>query len=171
MVEYKATGPVPEIPVEAESAVGNGYGESKWVSERILSVASSETSLRPIVVRVGQVTGGVNGCWNALEWIPSIVHSAALVKCLPSLDQVFGSTQMHASLEYLPISLVNISHSVGFGSSCPCRDAQLSFGNPPLDTSQTRCLECAFQVHLGYTRRRASPLLRLAVAFASIRNT
>lgn len=104
MVEYKATGPVPEIPVEAESAVGNGYGESKWVSERILSVASSETSLRPIVVRVGQVTGGVNGCWNALEWIPSIVHSAALVKCLPSLDQVFGSTQMHASLEYLPIS-------------------------------------------------------------------
>lgn len=86
--EYTAATPVPEVPVEPESAVGNGYGESKWVSEKILAVAGSETALRPVVVRIGQVTGGVNGCWNTLEWIPSIVHSAALVKCLPSLDQV-----------------------------------------------------------------------------------
>jgi hypothetical protein len=67
----------------------NGYSQSKWVSERILEVAAEQTSLRPVIVRVGQVSGGVNGCWNPLEWIPGIVQSAALTKSLPSLERSF----------------------------------------------------------------------------------
>ena len=77
-----------ETFVAVESAIGSGYGESKWVSEKILSVAGSETTLCPTVVRVGQVAGGKNGSWNKMEWLPSIVQSASLVKCLPDLDQV-----------------------------------------------------------------------------------
>lgn len=78
-----------EAPVEADVAVGSGYGESKWVAESILWLAGRQTVLKPIVARVGQVSGGVNGCWNASEWIPSIVQSAAFVKCLPVVDQVW----------------------------------------------------------------------------------
>jgi thioester reductase-like protein len=78
----------PEEFVSPEVAVGMGYGESKWISEKILSVASSQTPLRPVIVRAGQISGGVNGCWNPLEWMPAVVQSAKLVKCLPSLDQV-----------------------------------------------------------------------------------
>lgn len=86
--EYAGVTPIPEEPIEAGASVASGYGESKWVAEKILLLAGSETSLRPIVVRVGQVSGGLNGCWNSSEWIPSIVQSAALTKCLPALDQV-----------------------------------------------------------------------------------
>lgn len=50
----------------------------------ILQLASRSTSLRPIVVRVGQLSGGLNGNWNAQEWLPSIVRSAQSVKCLPA---------------------------------------------------------------------------------------
>ena len=70
-----------------ESATINGYSQSKWVSERILEVATEQTSLRPVIVRVGQVSGGVNGCWNPLEWIPGIVQSTALTKSVPSLGK------------------------------------------------------------------------------------
>jgi thioester reductase-like protein len=79
---------VPETFVDPEDAVGAGYGESKWISEKILSLAGSRTALRPVVVRIGQVSGGLNGCWNPLEWLPSIVQSTALAKCLPVLNQV-----------------------------------------------------------------------------------
>ena len=41
-----------------------------------------------MIARVGQVSGGVNGCWNPLEWIPGIVQSALLTKSLPSLGKV-----------------------------------------------------------------------------------
>lgn len=77
---------ISETPTPAETATGQGYGESKWVAARLLELASSETALCPITVRVGQVSGGVNGCWNPLEWMPSIVQSSTLIKCLPALD-------------------------------------------------------------------------------------
>lgn len=79
----------------------NGYGQSKWVSERILEVAAEQTSLRPVIARVGQVSGGANGFWNPLEWIPGIVQSAALTKSLPSLGGVISLLPMQASAQAL----------------------------------------------------------------------
>jgi len=84
---YPKRGAIPEEPVDAESAVRSGYSESKWVSEKIILLARSNTALRPTIIRVGQVSGGANGCWNPLEWIPSIAQSAALTKCIPSMKQ------------------------------------------------------------------------------------
>ncbi|TFY80855.1 hypothetical protein EWM64_g3157 [Hericium alpestre] len=69
-----------------EIAVGPGYSESKWISERILDAAAEKTSLRPVNVRLGQVCGDVNGMWNQDEWFPSMVKSALTVKCLPNLE-------------------------------------------------------------------------------------
>ncbi|KAG8908187.1 hypothetical protein FRB99_008730 [Tulasnella sp. 403] len=81
---YTGTTAAPECAIEdPRSPAGAGYGESKWVAERILQTTSKRTSLRPIVVRVGQLSGGLNGNWNSQEWLPSIIRSAQSVKCLP----------------------------------------------------------------------------------------
>ena len=84
-----------------ESATSNGYSQSKWVSERILEVAAEQTSLRPVIVRVGQVSGGVNGSWNPLEWIPGIMQSAALTGSLPSLGRVISLLPLQTSAQAL----------------------------------------------------------------------
>jgi thioester reductase-like protein len=69
--------------------MGGGYTESKWVSEAILARAAQQTPLRPIIVRLGQLTGSGNGYWNQREWFPSMVKSAVMsLNCLPNLDGV-----------------------------------------------------------------------------------
>ena len=85
----------------AESATINGYSQSKWVSERILEVAAEQTSLRSAIVRVGQVSGGANGCWNPLEWIPGIVQSSALTKSVPSLGKDISLLPLQVSAQAL----------------------------------------------------------------------
>ena len=65
-----------------------GYAESKWVGERILEEARRTVGLRSTIVRVGQLCGAQNGCWNAQEWFPTVVHSAEYLKCLPDVDGV-----------------------------------------------------------------------------------
>lgn len=86
--DYPGPEPVPEVAADVEMALGTGYGESKWICEEILAISRTETSLQPVIVRIGQVSGGVNGYWKSSEWIPSIVQSVTLTSCLPSLDQV-----------------------------------------------------------------------------------
>ncbi|KAI0926217.1 hypothetical protein AcV5_008731 [Taiwanofungus camphoratus] len=73
----------PEHPIEPELAVGMGYAESKWVSEQILYKAAEKSSLKTMVIRVGQICGGMDGAWNAHEWFPSMVQSAAKLGCFP----------------------------------------------------------------------------------------
>ncbi|KAH7907693.1 hypothetical protein BJ138DRAFT_455649 [Hygrophoropsis aurantiaca] len=73
-----------EAPIEPSVAVGTGYSESKWVSEQILLEAAGQTSLRPLIVRVGQLCGGLGGAWNSSEWVPALVQSAEKIKCLPT---------------------------------------------------------------------------------------
>ncbi|KAJ7769931.1 hypothetical protein B0H16DRAFT_1516867 [Mycena metata] len=69
--------------VDAESAVGSGYLQSKWVAEQILARAAESTPSKPTIVRVGQLSGGMNGAWNSKEWVPAIVQSAKVVQCIP----------------------------------------------------------------------------------------
>ncbi|KAI0795664.1 acetyl-CoA synthetase-like protein [Abortiporus biennis] len=67
----------PHVPV------GSGYGESKWVAERILAIASERTGLRTTTVRIGQLSGDKTGYWNEKEWVPSLVKSSFFTHCLP----------------------------------------------------------------------------------------
>ena len=83
------------------SATNSGYSQSKWVSERILEVSAKQTPLRPVIIRVGQVSGGVNGSWNPLEWIPGIVQSVALTKSLPSLGKAISLLPLQTSAQAL----------------------------------------------------------------------
>lgn len=68
---------------EPEIALGNGYSESKWVSEQILKKASESAPLRSTIVRCGQLTGGPSGSFNQHEWFPSIVKSSVKLHKLP----------------------------------------------------------------------------------------
>lgn len=72
----------------ADIARGNGYSESKWVAEHMLKEAAAQTALRPTVVRIGQISGGENGCWNPNEWLPTMILSVKSVGCLPDAIQV-----------------------------------------------------------------------------------
>lgn len=65
-----------------------GYTESKWISERILTIAGDETALKPVIIRVGQMVGGVAGDWSVTEWFPNLVAASQHVKGLPSCDGV-----------------------------------------------------------------------------------
>ena len=78
--------PIKEAPINPEVAVGQGYTESKWVSERLIEFARAETSLDAVIVRVGQLSGGLNGSWNTAEWFPSMVRSGIHLKCFPSME-------------------------------------------------------------------------------------
>jgi hypothetical protein len=75
--------PILEHAVPAAAAVGSGYGESKWVAEALLIEAVARTPLHVVIVRTGQVSGGLNGYWNSSDWFPSMIQSASCVKCLP----------------------------------------------------------------------------------------
>ncbi|KAF9556254.1 acetyl-CoA synthetase-like protein [Agrocybe pediades] len=87
-IDPAVSNPVAESRVAPEVAANTGYTESKWVSEEILVDASKRTQLNSVIVRVGQLCGGLNGCWNTAEWFPSLVQSAQTLGCLPTDDKV-----------------------------------------------------------------------------------
>ncbi|KDQ56520.1 hypothetical protein JAAARDRAFT_294258 [Jaapia argillacea MUCL 33604] len=93
------SGPALETSiVDPSVAVGTGYSESKYVGERILEIAHEQTPLRPITIRMGQLTGGCNGYWNEREWFPALVKSANLVGCLPDVEGTISWIQIqHAA--------------------------------------------------------------------------
>ena len=79
----------PEVPLtEPDYAIGLGYGESKWVSERILEIIASKSDLKAISIRCGQMTGGKSGAWNEHEWFPSLVKSSLALQMFPESEGV-----------------------------------------------------------------------------------
>ena len=79
---------IEEKAVDATSAVGMGYSESKWVAERLLELAASKTTLRTVAVRVGQISGTSAGAWQRAEWFPSMIKSSVYLGCIPAAERV-----------------------------------------------------------------------------------
>ncbi|KAI0350525.1 acetyl-CoA synthetase-like protein [Trametes cingulata] len=81
--------PVQEtLDLGPEFAVGQGYGESKWVAEQILALAGEATGLKTSVVRVGQLSGDtLFGGWNTTEWVPAMVRVGKRLGCIPSAEE------------------------------------------------------------------------------------
>ncbi|KZF24690.1 L-aminoadipate-semialdehyde dehydrogenase [Xylona heveae TC161] len=64
-----------------------GYGESKYIGERLLDRAHRISRIPSTVCRVGQVGGPVEkrmGMWNKQEWLPTIIASSKYLRALPS---------------------------------------------------------------------------------------
>ena len=77
-----------EYLAEPNSAIGIGYGESKWVSEQIMRKASEVTPISTTVLRCGQMTGGPSGAGNDHEWLPSLIKSSVAMGKLPASSGV-----------------------------------------------------------------------------------
>ncbi|KIK64221.1 hypothetical protein GYMLUDRAFT_40511 [Collybiopsis luxurians FD-317 M1] len=89
-----ARGPYPEkVMMDARYAVGAGYGESKYVTERILA----KSGLQATSFRIGQVTGGApNGAWATTDWVPILVKSSLSINQLPDAFGVVSWIPMDA---------------------------------------------------------------------------
>ena len=63
-----------------------GYGQSKYLSERLLDYAAQHLGIKTISVRIGQVAGAARTAtgWNRQEWLPSLVVSSAFINALPA---------------------------------------------------------------------------------------
>ncbi|KAF7347151.1 Acetyl-CoA synthetase-like protein [Mycena venus] len=75
-------GPFPEeLQLNADIAVGSGYGESKYISERILAASGLDATS----FRIGQICGSTkNGAWSTTDWVPAIVKSSIALGNFPS---------------------------------------------------------------------------------------
>ncbi|GLB38113.1 putative acetyl-CoA synthetase-like protein [Lyophyllum shimeji] len=82
-----------EVVADAGVAVGSGYGEGKYVSERILAKSGLQVSS----LRIGQISGGLpNGAWATSDWFPILVKSSLALEALPAATGVASWVPMHA---------------------------------------------------------------------------
>ncbi|KAJ8067956.1 hypothetical protein OCU04_003538 [Sclerotinia nivalis] len=84
----------------------NGYAESKFLSEILISYASDKFSSHGYefsLARVGQIAGPVKnkGIWNKTEWFPSLVLSSIHIGCIPSS---LGSSL--GKIDWVPVDLL-----------------------------------------------------------------
>ncbi|KZP33066.1 putative nonribosomal peptide synthetase [Athelia psychrophila] len=89
-----ARGPFPEaVQLDAGVAVGGGYGEGKYVAERILA----NSGLQAASFRIGQICGGLpSGAWSTTDWVPSLVKSSVALGALPDAHGVISWLPMQA---------------------------------------------------------------------------
>ncbi|KAJ7155652.1 acetyl-CoA synthetase-like protein [Mycena filopes] len=111
--------PVPEIVVpEPELARGHGYGEGKYVIERLLKAAGTVNSAS---FRISQISGGPPlGAWPVPEWFPILVKSSLAMKLFPlfdgSVSWVPSDAVAHTILDFVfdspsrPHSVINVAH-------------------------------------------------------------
>ncbi|KAG6899435.1 hypothetical protein C0993_010310 [Termitomyces sp. T159_Od127] len=85
--------PFPEeVVTDAAVAVGNGYGEGKYVAERILA----KSGIQVASLRIGQVCGGLpNGAWATSDWLPILVKSSVALGALPRAAGFVSWLPMH----------------------------------------------------------------------------
>ncbi|KAL1615560.1 putative NRPS-like protein biosynthetic cluster [Diplodia seriata] len=81
-------GAVPEAAIhDVAVPSAGGYGESKYVGERLLETAARVSGVPVAVCRTGQIAGPVRvagGVWNEREWFPSLVRSSKWLGVLPA---------------------------------------------------------------------------------------
>ncbi|KAI0737808.1 hypothetical protein C8Q80DRAFT_1114696 [Daedaleopsis nitida] len=108
--------PVPEVPLDASSALGTGYGEAKWVAERVLQNVAMRVGIPTLIVRVGQIGGDNTGYWNEREWFPALVKSGLSVRCLPDMEgniaviPGYPAAQTFAEMRDSPMQILHLTH-------------------------------------------------------------
>ncbi|KAJ7894322.1 hypothetical protein B0H14DRAFT_802925 [Mycena olivaceomarginata] len=158
----------PEVAIEAAIAAGNGYQQSKWIAEEILRIAGeSHAMAKMLVVRVGQLCGGINGAWNAHEWVPTIVQSGKFVGCLPDDSRDVSWIPAHSAaaaiVDFLDLPTGKILHlinpkSVPWRTLAAAAAFELGFQLVPYADWLSR-LEIATNVQENTVTSRATHLL------------
>ncbi|KAI8946458.1 hypothetical protein F4801DRAFT_564632 [Xylaria longipes] len=86
---------------EADSLLQQGYGQSKFICEKLIEKYASMGSDKGAILRVGQITGPLRGAgvWNIREWTPSMILSS---KHLGAAPESIGMEKM----EWTPVDLL-----------------------------------------------------------------
>ncbi|KAF5355374.1 hypothetical protein D9757_013348 [Collybiopsis confluens] len=71
--------------------LSGGYLQSKWVAERLTQIAAKTFGLATNVIRLGLLSGGLNGVWDRKHWLPAMVESGVHIGCLPDGGDAFVS--------------------------------------------------------------------------------
>jgi hypothetical protein len=90
---------VPEQRVTIEHVLPNGYGDAKFVCERMLDETLHKHSSRfnAMVVRLGQIAGSsTSGYWNENEHLPFLLKSSRTLRVLPKLEGPLSWTPVDA---------------------------------------------------------------------------
>ncbi|EED19773.1 hypothetical protein TSTA_030400 [Talaromyces stipitatus ATCC 10500] len=80
-----------------------GYGESKYISERLVEAHSLTSGYTSSVMRVGQIAGPVLstvGIWNVQKWFPSLLASSKHLGLLPD------SLGTMSSVNWVPVDVL-----------------------------------------------------------------
>lgn len=78
-----------EERVDIESVLPNGYGDAKYICERMLdeTLHRHPAQFRTMSVRLGQIAGSkTSGYWNTMEHLSFLIKSAQTLKALPDLE-------------------------------------------------------------------------------------
>ncbi|KAJ5733691.1 hypothetical protein N7493_002477 [Penicillium malachiteum] len=91
VVGFAGESRVLERRVALSATLPSGYGEAKWVCERMLdeTLHKFPRLFRAMVVRPGQISGSsTSGFWNPVEHFAFLVKSAQSLRAWPDLDGV-----------------------------------------------------------------------------------
>ncbi|KAJ5309200.1 hypothetical protein N7508_004579 [Penicillium antarcticum] len=91
VVGFAGESRVLEHRVPLSATLPSGYGEAKWVCERMLdeTLHKYPRLFRAMVVRPGQISGSsTSGFWNPVEHFAFLVKSAQSLRMWPDLDGV-----------------------------------------------------------------------------------
>ncbi|KAI1310704.1 hypothetical protein F5Y03DRAFT_345330 [Xylaria venustula] len=86
---------------EVDSLMQQGYGQSKFICEKLVEKYASVSDGKAAILRVGQVAGPLQGTgiWNLWEWAPSMVLSSKFLGVAP---ESIGS----ATMDWIPVDVL-----------------------------------------------------------------
>jgi nucleoside-diphosphate-sugar epimerase len=90
---------VPEQRVTIEHVLPNGYGDAKFVCERMLdnTLHKHTSRFNVMAVRLGQVAGSsTSGYWNENEHLPFLIKSSQTLRILPKFEGPLSWTPVDA---------------------------------------------------------------------------
>ena len=100
---------IPEAVItDLSCAAPMGYGESKYLAERMLDYAAHKLHLNTGTARIGQIAGTAREPhgWNRNEWLPSLVVSSRYIGALPESlgsNGSGGQCGMMDEIDWVPI--------------------------------------------------------------------
>ncbi|KAF8682432.1 Sarcoplasmic/endoplasmic reticulum calcium ATPase 3 [Rhizoctonia solani] len=90
-----------EYLTSSSISLGFGYGESKYVAERVLEAAKM-AGLETCVIRLGQLSGDrISGSWSKTDWFPSMLASSLTIGYLPDAIGVVSWVPLDAAAQSL----------------------------------------------------------------------
>ncbi|KAH8433484.1 uncharacterized protein LDX57_011118 [Aspergillus melleus] len=95
-----------EIITDPFCTAAMGYGESKYLAERILDYASRKLSIPVAVARIGQLSGTATDPrgWNKAEWVPSLIVSSLYLGALPA--SFGGGKGQFDEIDWIPVDIL-----------------------------------------------------------------